>query len=526
MERLLLRAKVQLKRSQRMRAGQTKVYGPNLRGGTGFTAQLRAQVAASTHQTESRYADRQESRLKRIDRHLSEKARSMNVALGFKGSSRPSSGDGKANQERETSLYRSVSVDAIGTGRSELNGSIESGDVKRALTQSTSAFPAPSGSSCALCHSSSIGYNLCCQFRDVIGMLEQERVMGKIAAEEAKVENNSLLGVNPGIRRTGRSRAGRTARADGALTTRPITMDGARDSESDSRLTTPHSSSTTSTTPPVNDRVLQLFAKEDAAMLGLIKFKQQEAYRALYDQTQPRVSLSPAAAYFRDRFKHVGLFMQMHRQQQQTQQDGISGHYQKLHADLYSAGSRRSPDETDYDSNYDSEDDYADSEGSEEQSTPVQLPASPPLDNDEKIEVDPDRLFPTPQELEQLTPVDTKAALALYVQNRTAMTEMLDGYAELVDSQMIPTLKNSLSTRNRGALVETLDFVARASEFVCARRVQVFVAKLLHAVAESDVGDFTSFEKQFDELVTEMQGAVNFIRFFLQTRASRRNKIT
>eukprot|EP00644_Phytophthora_capsici_P017341 jgi/Phyca11/46491/gw1.57.138.1 len=45
MERLLLRAKVQLKRSQRMRAGQTKVYGPNLRGGTGFTAQLRAQVA-------------------------------------------------------------------------------------------------------------------------------------------------------------------------------------------------------------------------------------------------------------------------------------------------------------------------------------------------------------------------------------------------------------------------------------------------------------------------------------------------
>ncbi|EGZ12685.1 hypothetical protein PHYSODRAFT_438959, partial [Phytophthora sojae] len=45
MERLLLRAKAQLKQSQRMRAGQTKVYGPNLRGGTGFTAQLRAQVA-------------------------------------------------------------------------------------------------------------------------------------------------------------------------------------------------------------------------------------------------------------------------------------------------------------------------------------------------------------------------------------------------------------------------------------------------------------------------------------------------
>eukprot|EP00644_Phytophthora_capsici_P017342 jgi/Phyca11/10868/fgenesh1_pm.PHYCAscaffold_57_\ len=246
-------------------------------------------------------------------------------------------------------------------------------------------------------------------------------------------------------------------------------------------------------------------------MLGLIKYKEREAYRALYDQTQPH------------RFKHVGLFMQMHRQQQQAQQqDGISGHFQKLHAELYSTDSRPSPDEADYDSNYDSEDDYADSEVSEEQTTPDQLPTVPPSDKDEKVELDPDRLFPTSQELEQLTPVDTKAALALYVQNRTAMAEMLDGYAELVDSQMIPTLKNSLSTRNRGALVETLDFVARASEFVCARRVQVFVAKLLHAVAESDVGDFTSFENQFEELVTEMQGAVSFIRFFLQTRASRR----
>jgi len=52
--------------------------------------------------------------------------------------------------------------------------------------------------------------------------------------------------------------------------------------------------------------------------------------------------------------------------------------------------------------------------------------------------------------------------------------------------------------------------------------VQVFVAKLLHAVAASDVGDFSSFQPEFDELVAEMQGAVNFVRFFLQTRASRR----
>ncbi|POM77059.1 Hypothetical protein PHPALM_5617 [Phytophthora palmivora] len=171
-------------------------------------------------------------------------------------------------------------------------------------------------------------------------------------------------------------------------------------------------------------------------------------------------------------------------------------------------------------------DNYADSEGSVDGQS--EAPVPPPqslesrIDNDESIAPESERLFPTPQELAKLTPVDIKAALTLYVQNRNAMAEMLDGYAELVDTQMIPTLKTSLNTRNRGALMESLDFVARASEFVCARRVQVFVAKLLHAIAESDVGDFTSFQKEFDELMTEMQGAVNFIRFFLQTRAPRR----
>ncbi|OWZ21340.1 hypothetical protein PHMEG_0004123 [Phytophthora megakarya] len=260
-------------------------------------------------------------------------------------------------------------------------------------------------------------------------------------------------------------------------------------------------------------------------MVGLIRFKEKEAYQAMYADPQGNSPLSPIAAHFRDRFKHIGVFMQMHRQQQQVQQDGIGGHFQKLHADLYADGRRRTMiDDFDFDSDYDSEGDYADSEeGQNESPAPLStLSEESRKDSDVSIELDTRRLFPTPQELAKLTPIDTKAALTLYVQNRSAMAEMLDGYAELVDTQMIPTLKTSLGTRNRGALMESLDFVARASEFVCARRVQVFVAKLLHAVAESDVGDFTSFQKEFDELVTEMQGAVNFIRFFLQTRAPRR----
>ncbi|KAL4171807.1 hypothetical protein KRP22_006985 [Phytophthora ramorum] len=581
MERLLLRAKSQLKQSQRMRSGQTKVYGPNLRGGTGFTAQLRSQVAASTRQTESRYADRQEWRLKRIDQHMSEKARSMNVAIGFedstvltrRGSSRPNSGlsasENSARREsgavavserpqRRDSLRHSSSVDVIGTGRRQSNASsprvdknvnqAERNSTKPSSARSTTSLPGASSSvsSCGLCHSSSIGYNLCCQFRDVMQVLEQERLVENVGTRNdhnATLGETTSFGVAPGTKRTARGRVGRTARSDDVVATTTVSSNflgrdaGSRDTVrrgadamADTRGTTPlmaHNASPQA--QQLNDRVLQLFAKEDAAMVGLIKYKEKEAHRAMYADTQARAGLSPVAAHFRERFKHIGIFMQMHRQQQQAQQDGIGGHYQKLHADLYSAGSRaRAAD--DFDPDYDSEDDYGDSEGSvddpdqalEPQQASSMPPEEPRKQSDESIPPDTERLFPTTEELEHLTPVDTKAALVLYVQNRTAMAEMLDGYAELVDTQMIPTLKSSLTTRNRGALVEALDFVARSSEFVCARRVQVFVAKLLHAVAESDVGDFTSFQKEFDELVVELQGAVNFIRFFLQTRASRR----
>ncbi|RLN60669.1 hypothetical protein BBJ29_008325 [Phytophthora kernoviae] len=276
----------------------------------------------------------------------------------------------------------------------------------------------------------------------------------------------------------------------------------------------------------LNERVLQLFAKEDATMIGIIKYKENEVYQALAAEAQERAGISPAAAHFRDRFKHVNVLMQMHKKNQEAQQDGISGHFQKLRADLYSNNNTESFIDDDGDSE---DDDYSDSDDSVDQSSLPQQDTgthSPELikPSEDKTPPDPDRLFPTPKELQMLTPLDTKAALALYVQNRTAMAEMMDGYAELVDSQIIPALQSALSSRNRGALLETLDFIARASEFVCARRVQVFVAKLLHAVAASNVGDFVSFQKEFDDVVTELQGATNFIRFFRQKRATRKTK--
>ncbi|RLN93379.1 hypothetical protein BBJ28_00015881, partial [Nothophytophthora sp. Chile5] len=611
MERLLLRAKTQLKQSQRMRAGQTKSYGPSLQGGTGFTTQLRAQVAASTRHTENRYAERQERRLKRIDQHLSEKAQGMHVDLStqeeaagegekLEDTGRVEGEEGlpprvKANtSSRRTPLSTTrsgvASRERLATMSERRESLRELGGEEVADAKSLVAAAAPDSgdppaieSSCALCHSSSIGYNLCCQFRSVMDLLQHERVVA--TRESMKQHHNSTpqsvaTGSNgvSAAKKTTRSRAGHPSGPDDVSGTAassqvPPPAESRRLSSTsvteatmiamEGGVAPPHSggsggptpASSSRQTPPPNARVLELFAREDAAMMGLIKYKEKEAYRVLAAETQARMGISPAAAHFRDRFKHVGLFMLKHQHQpqeqsQEQQQDGISGHFQRLHASLLTTSSRRSTGDKRWKKRNvdgeegDSEDDGPDSEDGDSDDSraeaglpqpqldmrtcSLQYPGEDldvfgnPLEDSDAAE--PERLFPTQRELELLPPVDTKAALALYLQNRAAMTEMLNGYAELVDTQVVPALRAALAARNRGVLVETLDFVARASEFVCARRVQVFVAQLLHAVAASDVGDFAHFQREFDELLAEMQGTSSFIRFFRDTKASRPKK--
>ncbi|KAG7400345.1 hypothetical protein PHYBOEH_006102 [Phytophthora boehmeriae] len=536
MERLLLRAKSQIKQSQRMRAGQTKVYGPNLRGGSGFTVQLRAQVAASTRQTESRYADRQENRLKRIDRHMSDKAQRMNVDIGFEDKSarreiksssrrRTNANDGvmssEGNEITASSSAKQEEIDlkphSQGSKRPPATSSqsaavtnpgktlAKPGTADGSPPESSSNSPnrSDNGSSCALCHSSSIGYNLCCQFRSVMQKLEQERLAGNVGASEKSLQSDRdpSTAVTSRSRKTLPTRAGHITKSEysSAASTSTFSQDGLESRQSkDTRhdASAEGGSSTFMPGPhsyvePLNERVMQLFAKEDATMIGIIKYKENEVYQAMAAEAQERIGISPAAAHFRDRFKHVNVLMQMHKKHQEAQQDGISGHFQKLRADLYSNNNIESANDDDDDS----EDDYSDSDESVDQALlPQQNTDSLSQEltkSEEKAPPDPDRLFPTSKELRMLTPVDTKAALALYVQNRTAMAEMMDGYAELVDSHITPALKSALSSRNRAA---------------------------------SNVGDFVSFQKEFDDVITELQGATNFIRFFRQKRAARKTK--
>lgn len=188
MERLLLRAKTQLKQSRKMRAGQTRAYAPGIHGGAGFPKQLRAQVGASIGQCDAKYISRQQMRLETLTGHLNDKAQAMNVDVQLRVPQTTSSSRrlsrGKAdersdkgpdvdnrgddtNTTRETASASSRQSTRRGSGR------------RRSIPTPPSAVTTDNGATacdegCALCHSSTMGINLCCQLRHVMRKLRDE----------------------------------------------------------------------------------------------------------------------------------------------------------------------------------------------------------------------------------------------------------------------------------------------------------------------------------------------------------------
>ncbi|KAF1316542.1 hypothetical protein FI667_g15319, partial [Globisporangium splendens] len=241
------------------------------------------------------------------------------------------------------------------------------------------------------------------------------------------------------------------------------------------------------------DRFFKLFALQDEHILDIIKFKERTAQEAPVAEEHARMGLSPLATRFRDRFKHVGLLAQSHMRDYH----GIGG--QRMHEEEQGVGETFTFDS---------------------RTCPIEYPGDGfdvfgnPVDPEASDLRQRHRMLPSEQEMEMIAPIDTKAMMEVYLQNRAAVGEMLEGYVELCETQMIPNLHRAMETYNRGSLVEILEFTARASEFVCARRVQVQVAKLMHEIAESDVGDFQAFEAAFDALLKEFDGTVAFIKFY------------
>lgn len=544
MEKLLLRAKTQLKQSKKMRTGHGISYGPGLNGGSGFSKQLRRQVASSTRECNGKYRDRQEKRLERLELHFAARAEGLKEPFALRG-------------KTSTELIQQQSAigrNATASSPKQLTQKIASEiDRRREMAVAVpSASPSAAESAeledvCTLCRSATIGFNLCWQFHRVMAAVEGECAAAEATATGRQLSQRSML-KSSGGKRGGASDVDSTQGP--ILNDATSTLEGTAAAETDDDPVDPDSptmrksvaGSSFSTSQQQQQqlkqqkereqsRIFELFAQQDAKMMEIIEFKQKEALDAVAAEEQARVGLSPVATHFRDRFKHVGLLAQSHQQDAYADNSGIGGHFHRLREQLQLTapstplsqtsqtcvqittphvlqhialfGAPEYPDPT-----------------TQLRTCPLEFPPEGfdvygrAIDLDAADPVQTRRLFPNEQEMDLLPPVDTKAALELYLQNRSAMGDMLDGFVDLVESQMLPSLQSAMDARNRTSLVELLDFAARAAEFVCARRVQVQIARLLHAMAESEVGDFESFAGVFETLLGEFQGTAAFIRFF------------
>lgn len=583
MERLLFRAKMQLKQSKKMRAGQTKSYAPDLNGGSGFTSQLRSKIAVSTRECDERHMERQDRRLDRLAGHLASKAEAMNrnfVADEDDDIEFPT--DFNSQQPVEDVLNPGMqAIAALKPAIVKPESPTKMHHGQNAATINANELSSSESHVCALCQSSTIGYNLCSQIHSVMHTIKSESELettnrlnsqrSALKSSSGSTSNYSKSSGRSSQNNSSSSSGTNATESSGSRTGAEVSSASPGDGEAASRVSTlvrtnsigdPEASSSgggvNGGSSPVmlssrrksrmrdtmgvlsiqqqqqqqtqeRDRILKLFAVQDIHMLDIIKFKERTAHEAIVAEEHARMGLSPVATHFRDRFKHVGLLAQSHMAS--NEQHGIGGHFQKLHAELFSNSSHPSGGRKPYSR----VEQLAQELGQvtftfDERSCPIEYPGEGfdvfghPIDQEAPDPVQRTRLFPSEHEMELVAPIDTKVVMDMYSQNRAAVGEMLDGFVELCETQMAPNLHRAMETHNRGSLVEILDFTARASEFVCARRIQIQAAKLIHEIAESDVGDFAAFETTFDAVMKEFETTTAFIRFYREKSSNAKKR--
>lgn len=529
MERLLFRAKLQLKQSKKMRAGQTKTYAPDLRGGGGFSRQLRTKIAASTAASDQRQSERQDRRLDRLAAHLTSKADAMNrrrstvaaVERGrdfaypsdFRLRDATDSTSGATGQAAST-LASLAPTTGDGNSPAKLHGPTVSSDRSVHV--------------CALCQSSTIAYNLCSQTQSVLDALTTESARASITS--GRLESDCTMGDSATITDSTTDLSHSSESSAGSASP-PHALSSSRRKSRGREV--PVMTPPPPTTPAAllshphhqrldeHARILALFSRQDAHMLDIIRFQERTAHEALIALEHARMGLSPVASHFRDRFKHVGLLAHAHRASV-VEQDGIGGHFHKLHTELLSSAAATT-------TALEHVEELAEALGTpglalDKHTGSLEYPYE---GFDDAIDDVPDlverlHVFPTADELELIAPIDTKAMLALYAQSRAAVAEMLDGFVELCESHVVPSLRRAKAANHRTALVEGLEFLARAAEFVSARRLQVRVAGLLHTLAGSAVGAMGAVESSVDGLLTEVDATLAFVRFYRAKGASKR----
>lgn len=117
----------------------------------------------------------------------------------------------------------------------------------------------------------------------------------------------------------------------------------------------------------------------------------------------------------------------------------------------------------------------------------------------------------TPSEIEALPYIDTEQALEIYENSQEALIEMLLGYREICENRIIPRLQLALTSKNKASIFENIDFLARSSEFVAAKKVQVIVIDVLLGVSTCNADHFSRIYPLFDRLIDAIQKTVQCI---------------
>ncbi|OQR84260.1 hypothetical protein ACHHYP_13678 [Achlya hypogyna] len=442
MERLLFKAKTQLKASEKMRDGQLRQYGPNLSGGQGFSKQLRRHIQTVTAECDDSYFAHQNERLRHLDQYFEGKMADMDKTHRKHAPLSPLA----------SSLTTSLSAPALSSAFLD--------SVGLNATASLSTLPPTTEKICNLCVANArVGFNLC---------VHDHEVAHCVAMGTALPAKNAEPSLSPEAQKAKSVTERHLSTSEGAMrAARAIEAAEIRE----------------------RGRIMRLLAEQDDRLVNVIKYTEQRAHLAAIASHSSDVD-DDAASFFgsnrsRVRRRLTGLVEESSPRRRSTVK--VEPHVDPVATNKAASGAAEERESTLQETGGSGDDDSGD---------------------------DDDDDFITEDEIQTLEYINVAKANVLYANDEKAMLEMLRGFADLAEHRIVPQLQDALAARQKACLLETSDFLARAAEFVMARRIQVHVMSLIQCVATSNVDDFTAITPAVDQLVLEIQGTVQFIRSY------------
>ncbi|CAK5150415.1 unnamed protein product [Aphanomyces euteiches] len=437
MERLLFKAKTQLKASERMRDGDVRIYSNNIHGGQQFAQQLRQHIQHVTAACDQAYLGQQQHRLE----HLSEYFESKIAAMG--SSSLASRGNKLSPLAKHQGLRETPMLHAAQSMPLLSTPPLSSSPVSSSSPCLTTSSSPHHTTVCNLCVANR--FNLCSHGHDVARLLSTGAplLMAKSASERALLASSEQS-----------ARAKQKEAAD--LRER--------------------------------DRIMRMLSEQDARLVSVIKTTEHQSAMAAIQRRTELDDGGDTAFYFTT------------NKRASRPSDGLPD-IDELRRHLTEATVPHEEEvegEEVVEGESDDEDDVAESSDSDDD-------------------------FITEDEIQSLDYINVNKASALYANDDKAFFEMLTGFAELAQQRIVPQLKEAMASHNKACLLETADFLARAAEFVVARRIQVHVMGLIQSVATSNVDDFAGIGPMLDKLIQEVEGTIHYAETFkaeMETRTA------